>query len=132
MSNAARKQLGLSSDQLRIKTKNEHLPSHDLCVGQNVMFEDSIDKRWFPATITSLCKEPRSYKIIKKDGVTYRKMQAHMKLYRPQNKQNEAGHSIMKKCNKWTVKPANKVNTGNSLVQSEPKRNVKPAVKLDL
>ena len=126
MSNAVRKQLGLGSDQLRVKTKKEHLPSHDLCVGQNVMFQDSINKRWFSATITSLCKEPRSYKITTKDGVTYRKTQVHLKPCRPQNKQYEAGHSIIKKCDKWTVKPANKVNTSDNVVQSKPKRNSKP------
>ena len=40
MSNAARKQLGLQTDQLRTKSKSEHLPSHDLCVGQNVMMQN--------------------------------------------------------------------------------------------
>ena len=73
MSHAARKQLGLSSEHLRVKNKNAHLPSHDLCVGQDVMFQDSISKRWFPATITSLCEEPRSYKIATKDCFIYRK-----------------------------------------------------------
>ena len=81
ISNAARKQLDLNSDQLRGKNKNEHLPSHDLCVGQNAMFQDSINKRWFSVTITSLCKEPKSYKIKTKDGVTYRKTQVHLKSY---------------------------------------------------
>ena len=57
MCHAAKKQIGLSSDQLRVKNKNAHLPSHYLCVGQDVMFQDSISNRWFPATITSLCKE---------------------------------------------------------------------------
>ena len=90
MSHTARNQLGLSSDQLRVKNKNAHLPSHDLCVGQDVMFWDSISKRWFPATITSLCEEPRCYKIATKDGVIYRKMQVHMKAYKPQNKQCKA------------------------------------------
>ena len=37
MSSASRRQLGLSPEQLRVKTKNEHLPSHDLCVGQDIM-----------------------------------------------------------------------------------------------
>ena len=35
MSNAAGKQLGLDPQQLRSKYKNEHLPSHDLHLGQN-------------------------------------------------------------------------------------------------
>ena len=61
MSNAARKQLSLQTEQLRTKTKNEHLPSHNLCLAQNVMMQDPTDKRWYPAVITRLCKEPRSY-----------------------------------------------------------------------
>ena len=59
-------------------------------------------------------------------------MQAHLKPYKPQNKQCEAGHSIMKKCNMQTVKPINKVNTGVNIVQSRPKRDIKPPVKLDV
>ena len=34
MSNAERQQLGLQRERLKIKIKNEHLPSHDLCLGQ--------------------------------------------------------------------------------------------------
>ena len=33
MSNAARQQLGLQTEKLRTNTKNEQLPSHDLCLG---------------------------------------------------------------------------------------------------
>ena len=126
MSNAARRQLGLSPEQLRVKNKNEHFPSHDLCVGQDIMFQDSISKRWFPVTITSLCKEPRHYKITTKDGVTYRKMQVHLKPYRPQNKQHEGVHSISKKCDIQTVRSKCKVNKSDNLVQSRPKRDIKP------
>ena len=55
MSNVARKQLGLDPRQPRNKYKNEHLPSHDLHLGQDVMFQDSTSKWWFPTIITSLC-----------------------------------------------------------------------------
>ena len=79
MSHAARKQLGLDSELLRNKHKNEHLPSHGLHPGQDVMFQDTTSKWWFPATMTSLCLQPRSYKIITGEGVTYRKTQAHLK-----------------------------------------------------
>ena len=96
MSHAARKQFGLNSDHLTVKNKNAHLPLHDLCVGQDVMFQESIDRRRFPATIISLCEEPRIYKIATKDGVIYRKTQAHLKPYKPQNKQCGDEHSIMK------------------------------------
>ena len=94
MSNSARRQLGLEAEQLRHKHKNEHLPSHDLYLGQDVMFQDSTSKQWFPATITSLCSEPRSYKITTKESVTYRETQAHLKPYSPQNKKSEDKHCI--------------------------------------
>ena len=60
MSSMARKQLGLDPKQFRSKYKNEHLPLHDLHLGQDVMFQDSTRKQWFPTTITSLCSEARS------------------------------------------------------------------------
>ena len=69
ISNAARKLLGIDCENLRTKYKNEHLPLHDLHLDQVVMYQDSISKQWFPATITKLCKEPRSYIITNKEGV---------------------------------------------------------------
>ena len=71
MSNVARHQLGLNSEQFRSEYKNEHLHSHDLHLCQHVMYQDSTDKQWIPATIASICSEPRSYKITTKEGVTY-------------------------------------------------------------
>ena len=73
MSNAARQHLGLQPEKLRTVYKNELLPSHDLRKGQDVMFQDVISKWWYPATITSLCVQPRSYNITTRDGLTYRK-----------------------------------------------------------
>ena len=73
MSNAARKQKGLDCEDLRTKCKNEHLPLHDLHLNQAVMYQDPTTKRWFPATITKLCQEPRSYIITTKEGIQYRK-----------------------------------------------------------
>ena len=81
MSNAARKQFGLGPEHLRVKSKNEQLPTHGLCLGQSVMNQDSMTKRWYPVTITNLCQEPRSYKVTTKDGIIYRNMQAHLKPY---------------------------------------------------
>ena len=60
MSNRAKRQLGLEAEKLRIKTKNENLPSHDLHLGQDVMMQDPASKRWSSVVITRLCKEPRS------------------------------------------------------------------------
>ena len=80
MSNVAKNLLDLDPEQLRSKYKNEHLPLHDLNLGQDIMFQDTTRKQWFPGTITSLCSEPRHYKINTNEGVTYRKTQAHLKL----------------------------------------------------
>ena len=46
MCNAARQQLGLETKKIRVKTKNEHLPSHDLCLRQNIIMQDPTSKRW--------------------------------------------------------------------------------------
>ena len=93
MSNAAREELGLDSELLRNRQRNEHLPSHDLHLGQDVMFQDATSKQVFPATITSLCSQPRSYKITTGEGVTYRKTQAHLKPCITQSKKIEDKHS---------------------------------------
>ena len=44
MSNAARQQLGLQTEELRIKTKNENFPSYDLCLVQSVMIQDPTSR----------------------------------------------------------------------------------------
>ena len=135
MSNAARKQLGLHSEELRNINKHEHFPMHDLHVGQNVMFQDATSKQWYPATITSLCFEPRSYNITTRDGVSYRKTQVHLKPYTPQGKKLEAEHSVsqpMAQSNDmWTVKQLEckksyKVNNQAQSYTSRPKRDIKP------
>ena len=81
MSNVARTQHGLGSEQLRVKSKNEQLPIHYLHIGQSAMYPYPMNRRWYPATITSLCQEPRSYKMRTADGIIYRKTQNHLKLY---------------------------------------------------
>ena len=93
MSNAARQQLWLQPEKLRTVPKNENLPSHDLHIGQDVMHHDTTSKQWYPATITSLCVQPRSCKITTRNDVTYRKTQAHLKTYQPQCKKTEDEHS---------------------------------------
>ena len=128
MSNAARKQKGLDCEHLRTKSKNEQVPSHDLHLNQAVMYQDPNDKRWYPATITRLCQEPRSYLITTKQGVQYRKTQAHLKPYHPQDEDelcNQEKH-------KWTVPSAQNQLTATNLVQSRPKRDIKPPNILDL
>ena len=50
MSNAAHRKLGIAAEQITAN-KNQHLPLHDLRIGQEFMYQDSITKRWFLATI---------------------------------------------------------------------------------
>ena len=69
MSNASQRQLGITVKQTGT-SKNQHLPSHNLHIGQEVMCQDSNTLRWFPATIKALCPEPRSYRIETPKGVT--------------------------------------------------------------
>ena len=104
MSNVARKQLSLDAGKIRSKYKNEHLPSHDLYLGEDVMLQDSTSKQWFRATITRLCSEPRRYKITTKEGVIYRKPQAHLKPYTPQHQKTEDEHYLSQSSNMQTVK----------------------------
>ena len=135
MFNAAKKQLGFDSEQLRIKYKNKHLPLHDLHLGQDVIFQDSASKWWFPATITNLCSESRSYKITTKECVTCRKTQAHLKPYSQQNKKSEDKHCLSQSSNMWTIKSnCKQCNTSGNQTQSysRPKRDIKPLDKLDL
>ena len=63
MSNASRQQLGLQPEKVRTVNKNEHLPSHDLHIGQDVLYRDATNKWWYPANITGLCAQLRSYNI---------------------------------------------------------------------
>ena len=64
------------------QTKNQHLPLHDLHIGQEVMCQDFVTKRCFPTTIKALCPEPRSYQIETSEGVIYRRTQNHLNPYK--------------------------------------------------
>ena len=84
LSNAAKKQMGVQSEELRCRHKNQHLPTHDLSLDQTVMYKEPVNKKWYPAKITRLCDEPRSYIINTEEGTQYRKAQTHLKLYQLQ------------------------------------------------
>ena len=80
------KQLGIQVEVVRNKDKHAVLPMHDLHVGKHFMYQDSASKHWYPAIIQSLCSEPRSYKILIRDGIVYRKTQSHLKPFTPQTR----------------------------------------------
>ena len=99
MSNSARRQLSLKAEKVRTKTKNENLPLHDLYLGQDVMMQDPTSK-------------PRSYQITTSDNVTYRKMQAHLKLYKPETKSVQDA----KNCNMWPLEKTYKKTKSNDTI----------------
>ena len=104
---------------------------HDFHLDQAVMYQEPTTKRWYPATITMLYQEPRSYIITTKEGVQYRKTQAHLKSYHPQDKTSKS-ELLAKKNHMWTVKNSNYKQNDSNLAQSRPKRDIKPPIKLDL
>ena len=138
MSNAARQLLGLQPKKLRNVNKNEHLPSHDLHIGQDVMYQDATSKWWYLATITSLCVQPGSYNITTREGVTNRKTQVHLKPYQPESNKSEGEHSDVQSSDMQTLKTNcrqfESFENKNNQVQpySRPKRDIKPPVKLKL
>ena len=131
MSHAARKKKGLHGKVLRTHCKNEHLPSHDLHLNQVVMYQDPASRRWYPATITKLCQESRSYIITAKQGVQYRNSQAHLKSYQPQENTSE-NEVLVQSNHKQTVKSAKYKQSYTNLGQSRTKRDIKPPKRLDL
>ena len=128
MSNATRRKKGLDCKHLRTQSKNEQVPSHDLHLDQGVMYQDPNNKRWYQATITRLCQEPRSYLITTKQGAQYRKTQAHLKPYHPQGEDE----LLMQERHKWTVPSAQNKLSAINLAQSRPKRDIKPPNRHDL
>ena len=112
MSNAARRQLGIAVEQLS-SNKNQHLPAHDFHIGQEVMCQSPITKRWFPAPIKALCPEPRSYQIETQEGITYRRIISEQ----------------YQKCSNTNRTP---VNDDCMRIQAHPKRQIKTPVKLNL
>ena len=75
--------MGLHSEHFRVNLKNQHLPTHDLCLDQTGMYQDAMSRKWYPAKITKLCDEPRSYIMSIENETQYRKTQKHLKPYQP-------------------------------------------------
>ena len=129
MSNSARRQLGLEAEKVRTKIKNDNLPLHDLHLGQDVMMQDPTSKRWSPAVITRLCKESRSYQVTTSDNVTYRTIQAHLKLYQSEAKSvQDAKRCLMQPL----TKTCDRTKENDSIAILRHRRTIKAHVKLDL
>ena len=131
MSNAACRQLGIAAEQMTA-SKNQHLPLHDLHIGQEVMCQDFIIKRWFPTTIKALCPEPRSYQIETSEGVIYRRTQNHLKPYKSHWKTPRREQPTQNINHKQSNKNQISVKNSDNTKQSHPKRQIKIPMNLDL
>ena len=131
MSNAACRQLGISAEQTTAN-KNQNLPLHVLHIGQEVMHQDSVTKRCFPATIKALCPEPRSYQIQTTEGVINRRTQNHLKPYKSYQKMEKGELSNQNNNHKQSLMNQKLVKNSDNLSQFHPKRQIKIPVKLDL
>ena len=127
MSNVAKRQLGIAVEQLSMN-KNQHLPSHDFHIGQEVMCQSPITKKWFPAIIKALCPEPRSYQVETQEGITYRRTQNHLKPFKSSQK-TETKEQYQQKCSIQIRTPNNE---DSKKIQLHPKRQIKAPVKLNL
>ena len=124
MSNVARRRLGIVAEQQ--PSKNQHLPAHDFHIGQDVMCQSPITKRWFPAKIKALCPEPRSYQIETPEGITYRRTQNHLKPFQLcQKTQTKEQHK--EQCQKRTLSQSDFTK-----ILLHPKRQIKVPIKLNL
>ena len=98
------------------------------------MYQGAASKWWHPATITSLCVQPRSYNITTRDSVTYRKTQGHLKPCQPQCKKTEDKNSDSNmQTLKGICKQFDDIKSKSNQVQSQsrPKRDIKYPIKLD-
>ena len=83
LSHAAKLQMGINhapqptAEILCVKNRSLSTPTHDIPNGQNVMYRESNDKQWYPATVIQQLPEKRSYLIKTNDNVVYRKMPVH-------------------------------------------------------
>ena len=127
LSNAARRQLGIAVEQPS-SNKNQHLPAHNFHIGQEVMCQSPITKRWFPATIKALCPDPKSYQIETQEGIAYRRTQNHLKPFKSHQK-TQTKEQYQQKCSNTN---RTSVNDDCKRIQTRPKRQIKTPVKLNL
>ena len=94
LSHAAKEKMGIkhaprpTAEILCVRDKSLSAPTHDIPIGQNVMYREPNDRRWYPTTVIQQLPEKRSYLIKTHDNVIYRKMQVHLKPYIPKTKSN--------------------------------------------
>ena len=121
LSNTAKKQMGICSEELRCGHKNQHLPTHDLSLNQTVMYQEPVSKQWYPAKIMRLCDELRSYIVTTEEGTQYRKTQAHLKPYQLQYQKT-----------KQELKLNKDTQFNDNQTRLRPRNSVKPPERLQI
>ena len=124
MSNTVRRRLCIVAEQQ--PRKNQHLPSHEFHIGQDVRCHSPITRRWFPVKIKALCPEPRSYQIETPEGITYRRTQNHLKPFKLCQKTQTKEHH-KEQCHKGTL-----IQSDSTRILPHAKRQIKVPVKLYL
>ena len=123
--NAGKVKMGINhaprpnTEILCAKDKSLSAPTHDIPIGQNVMYREPSDKRWYPATVIQQLPEKRSYLIKTNDNLIYRNMQVHLKPYTPKREAPQPELS--------------KVDNNQSVnINQRPRCTIKPPNRLDL
>ena len=140
---AAKVQMGinhaspLTAEIVCVKDKLFSSPTHDIPIGQNVMYREPNNKRWYPATVIQQLPEKRSYLIRTNDNVVYRKMQVHLKPYIPEKKIKPP--ELYNKDNNQSIVNTQSVNNEQSIENNQsvnnskrPKCNIKLPNRLNL
>ena len=96
------------------------------------MYQDSVTKRWFLATIKALCPEPRSYQIQTTEGMMYRRTQNHLKPYKSYQNVQKKELSNQNNNHRQSLMNQQPAKNSDNLQQSHPKRQIKVPIKLDL
>ena len=131
LSHAAKVKMGINhaprptAEILCVKDKSLSTPTHDIPIGQNVMYREPNDRRWYPTTVIQQLPEKRSYLIKTHDNVIYRKMQVHLKPYIPKNKVQQP--ELCKKDNNQSIDNDQSVSVNQRL-----KHTIKPLNRPDL
>ena len=124
MSNVARRRLEIVAEQP--PRKNQHLLLNDFHIGQDVMCQSPITKKWFPVKIKELCLQPRSYQVEMLEGIVYKRTQNHLKLFMPSQRTQTNEQCLKPHLKRTQIQP------DSTVVQQQPKRHIKAPIKLNL
>ena len=131
MSNATRTQLGIQPEVVRNIDKHAALPTHDLHVGQQVMYQDSAYNHWYPTVIDTLCHK-RWYYLQENTISSEAFYTSEQKLTSLQC----VSPPLAQSTHRWPVKTEHKKKSqGNNQRQVQTrryKRDTKPPVKFDI